>query len=333
MWQARVIVTLVVILSCHSAGAAENPYENLPFQLEVQQVEDLPVYYTIGYAGVPNSVNAGHTSNAGFVITQEGVVVFDALGTPALGWALLQSIRQRTDQPVKYVVISHYHADHIYGLQAFKEHTGATVIAQENTSQYFNPETLEASEQAQRRLEQRRQALFPWVNKNTYLVSPDQLFDKRHTFELGDTTFTLVHMGPAHAPGDSIMIVPTYRVVFSGDVIYTGRIPFLDSPHVDSSNWLEGLDYLQNLKMDIRRIIPGHGKTYKDVNEAIRFTGNYIKYLRDEMGDAAQNFVPFEEAYEQTDWSQYETMPAFDASNRGNAYRIYLEMEEEQFAE
>ena len=53
----------------------------------------------------------------------EGVVVFDALGTPSLGWDLLQQIAKITDQPVRYIVVSHYHADHIYGLQAFKDHT------------------------------------------------------------------------------------------------------------------------------------------------------------------------------------------------------------------
>ena len=65
------------------------------------------------------------------MITSEGVVVFDALGTPSLGWALLREIRKLTDKPVKYVVVSHYHADHIYGLQAFRDHTSALIVAHE----------------------------------------------------------------------------------------------------------------------------------------------------------------------------------------------------------
>ena len=82
-------------------------------------------------SGIPGKDNEGHTSNAGFVVTAQGVVVFDALGTPSLGWDLLQQIRKITDQPVRYVVVSHYHADHIYGLQAFKDHTDGIIIAQE----------------------------------------------------------------------------------------------------------------------------------------------------------------------------------------------------------
>jgi glyoxylase-like metal-dependent hydrolase (beta-lactamase superfamily II) len=325
------LVAMLSLLPWTSASAAENPYGALPFELEIQQVGDLPVYAAIGFSGVPDSSNAGHTSNAGFVITGEGVVVFDALGTPALGWALLQAIRQRTDEPVRYVVVSHYHADHIYGLQAFDEHTDAKIIAQEQTLSYLNPDTLEASENAKRRLAQRREALFPWVDEKTHLVAPDITFEDEYHFKLGGVAFDLVHMGPAHAPGDSMMIVPEYRLVFSGDVIYAGRVPFLDSPQVDTERWLAGLDYLANLDTEVDYIVPGHGKIFSNVSEAIAFTKGYIEFLRENMGKAVENFVPFEQAYRDTDWSRYADMPAFDASNRGNAYRIYLEMEAEQF--
>jgi glyoxylase-like metal-dependent hydrolase (beta-lactamase superfamily II) len=325
------ILLLTLILPAGGPAAAQNPYSNLPFELEIEQVADLPVYAAIGYSGVPDSSNAGHTSNAGFVITQDGVVVFDALGTPALGWALLEAIRERTDVPVRYVVVSHYHADHIYGLQAFDEHTDAKVIAQEQTLSYLNPDTLEASEDAQRRLAQRREALFPWVDEKTYLVAPDITFKKRYELELGGMSFEILHMGPAHAPGDAMMLVPDYDVVFSGDVIYAGRIPFLDSPQVDTANWLEGLEYLRGLDDRIGHVIPGHGPRFEDVDDAIAFTEEYIRFVRERMGEAVSDFIAFDQAYAKTDWSRYEDMPAFDASNRGNAYRIYLEMEAAQF--
>jgi glyoxylase-like metal-dependent hydrolase (beta-lactamase superfamily II) len=329
--RAIVLVAMLSLLPWKGATASENPYGALPFELGIEQVGDLPVYAAIGFSGVPDSSNAGHTSNAGFVITKEGVVVFDALGTPALGWALLQAIRERTDEPVRYVVISHYHADHVYGLQAFAEHTDARVVAQEQTLSYLNPDTLEASEDAKRRLAQRREALFPWVDEKTYLVAPDITFEDDYLFELGGVSFELVHMGPAHAPGDSMMIVPEYRLVFSGDVIYAGRVPFLDSPQVDTERWLEGLDKLSSLNTKIDHIIPGHGKIFDNVGEAIAFTKGYIEFVREHMGKAVEDFVSFDQTYRETDWSRYAEMPAFEASNRGNAYRIYLEMEAEQF--
>ncbi|MDZ7662283.1 MBL fold metallo-hydrolase [Thiohalophilus sp.] len=328
------MVVFVLALMSFSvlAEPVKTPYGAVSLPFELHQVPEAPVYYLIGESGVPDSVNEGHTSNGGFVVTDAGVVVFDALGTPALGYRMLQRIREVTDKPVTHVVISHYHADHIYGLQAFDEHAGSPeVIAQQLALGYIGGDRASQGEAAQRRLEQRREALFPWVDENTYLVAPDTTFEKDYTFEQGGLTFEVRHMGPAHAPGDSIMLVKELGVLFSGDVIYKGRIPFLDSPDTDIERWLQGLAYLDKMYPTPRFIIPGHGDASDDVHEAISFTQGYLKYVRRKMGAAAGNFVPFDEAYRNTDWSQYEDMPAFDASNRGNAYRIYLEMETASF--
>ncbi|MDZ7803174.1 MAG: MBL fold metallo-hydrolase [Thiohalophilus sp.] len=330
----RGLVVFVLALMSWSvlAEPVETPYGAVSLPFELHKVPEAPVYYIIGKSGVPDAVNEGHTSNGGFVVTDTGVVVFDALGTPALGYRLLQRIREVTDKPVTHVVISHYHADHIYGLQAFDEHAGSPeVIAQDLALGYVGGDRASQGEAAQRRLEQRREALFPWVDENTYLVGPDTTFEKNYSFEQGGLTFEVRHMGPAHAPGDSIMLVREHGVLFSGDVIYKGRIPFLDSPDTDVERWLQGLDYLEQMEPTPRFIIPGHGDASDDVHEAIRFTHDYLTYVREQMGAAARDFVPFDEAYRNTDWSGYEDMPAFDASNRGNAYRIYLEMETASF--
>jgi glyoxylase-like metal-dependent hydrolase (beta-lactamase superfamily II) len=331
MVAAAALLSLFSVLPA-SAAPVPTPYGAVDLPFKLHKVPDAPVYYVIGKSGVPDAQNEGHTSNAGFVVTDDGVVVFDALGTPALGYRLLQRIREVTDKPVKIIVVSHYHADHIYGLQAFKEHAGnPTVIAERLALGYIGGDTASQGEAAQRRLAQRREALFPWVDEHTYLVPPDKTFDQTYSFELGGLTFELRHLGPAHAPGDSMMLVKQLGVLFSGDVIYKGRIPFLDSPDTDTRNWLKGLNYLDQLKPEPRFIIPGHGDASDDVHQALKFTRGYIEYLRSTMGKAAQNFVPFAEAYRNTDWSKYEGMPAFKASNRGNAYRIYLEMEQESF--
>ncbi len=304
------------------------PYSAVSLPFALHKIPGAPVYYVIGLSGVPDSVNQGHTSNAGFVVTPEGVVVFDALGTPALGYRLLQRIREVTDKPVKRVVVSHYHADHIYGLQAFKEHAGSPlVIAQRGTLGYVGGSTASQGEDAQRRLEQRREALFPWVDEKTYVVAPDEVFDTETCFNLGGVRFEIKHLGPAHAPGDSIMMVKNYGVLFGGDVIYGGRVPFLDSPETDTQRWLQGLDYIVGLKDQVRYVIPGHGSLSKDAQQVVKATRDYILFVRKVMGEAVRDLVPFDEAYQTTDWSRYAGLPAFDASNRGNAYRIYLEEE------
>jgi len=319
---------LLLGMPASAATPVETPYGAVSLPFTLHKIADAPVYYIEGLSGVPDTVNEGHTSNAGFVVTQAGVVVFDALGTPALGYRLLQRIREVTDQPVKFVVVSHYHADHIYGLQAFKEHGGApTVLAQRGTLGYAGGTTDSQGEDARRRLEQRRQALFPWVDERTYIVAPDEVFDQEMNFELGGVRFEIRHLGPAHAPGDSIMLVRNYGVLFGGDVLYGGRVPFLDSPETDITRWLQGLEYIAGLEDQVRYIIPGHGTLSADARQVVEATRDYILYVREAMARAVRDFVPFDEAYRNTDWSRYENLPAFDASNRGNAFRIYLEEE------
>ncbi len=333
---ARCVGMVVMLVSATpTAWAGEGvatPYGPVSLPFELHKVPKVPVYYVVGLSGVPGADNEGHTSNAGFVVTEGGVVVFDALGTPALGYRLLQRIREVTDKPVERIVISHYHADHVYGLQAFKDHAGnPPVWAQRLTLGYVGGSRATQGEDSERRLAQRREALFPWVDENTRVVPPDRTFDDGASFQVGGITFELKHLGPAHAPGDSIMLVKDYGVLFSGDVIYKGRVPFLDSPQTDIDRWLQGLDYLLKLKPQPTYIIPGHGSASRDMGEAIAATRDYIDYVRAAMSKAVAEFVPFDEAYEATDWSKYRNLPAFDASNRGNAYRIYLESEAKSF--
>ncbi|WP_372987249.1 MBL fold metallo-hydrolase [Marinobacter sp.] len=290
---------------------------SIPFEAEPVSVDN--VFYFAGQSGVPGKQNEGFTANAGFVITEDGVVVFDALGTPSLGAAMIDKIHEKTELPISHVVISHYHADHVYGLQAFKDLTDAQVIAQETSSVYIN------SPDAGQRLGQRKQALSPWVDDNTRVVAPDVTFEDETLVESGSYQFRIVHAGPAHSTDDSLMMVQPASVLFSGDIIQNGRVPYLASSEVDTKNWMEAIDKVREMKPKI--LIPGHGKASENAMEALNFTYDYLAYVREQMGDAVENWVQFEEAYAATDWSRYEGLPAFDASNKANAYRVYLEME------
>ena len=298
-------------------GEAEAAAEMFPPLLEdikIQRVPGTSVYYTLGHYGVPDERNEGHTSNAGFVVTDDGVVVFDALGTPALGNALLQKIRSVTDKPVKYVVVSHYHADHIYGLQAFRDQTDAVIVAQEKALDYTAEGNLD-DEAAGPRLEQRRQALAPWVNENTRIVMPGFAFKVAAEMRIGQHQLQMIYAGPAHSMSDMMMLVLPERVLFAGDIVQNGRVPFMSSGAVNTKNWLQALSSVGELQPQF--IIPGHGKTSTSVNEAIGFTQTYIDFVRQKMGDAVANWLSFEEAYQGVDWKDYAHMPAFPESNRG----------------
>lgn len=317
---ASALITLLLIAGKAMAGSESHFSDiSIPFGAESVGVDN--VYYFHGQSGVPDQQNEGYTSNAGFVVTTKGVVVFDALGTPSLGAAMLKEIRKKTDLPVTHIVVSHYHADHVYGLQAFKAMTDAEVIAQKSTSIYIS------SPDADERLKQRQLALAPWVNETTQVVLPDLTFKDEIFLKSGKYQFSIYHAGPAHAPGDSMMMVQPGGVLFSGDIIQQGRVPFLNSAQVDTGNWMKAIEKVKTLNPVV--LIPGHGKASSNAMDALNFTYDYLSFVREKMKSAVDNWTPFEEAYQQTDWSRYEGLPAFDASNKANAYRVYLDMEQE----
>ena len=275
-------------------------------------------YYVQGKAGIASAENQGYNSNAGFVITDEGVVVVDALGTPALGEALLQAIRKVTGKPVRRVIVTHYHADHFYGLKAFKD-AGAEIWAHRDGRLY-----LESGEGA-RRLEQRARDLFPWVDAKMKLVPADRWLERDEGFTLGGVRFDIHHLGPAHSPEDLIVVVPGEGLIFSGDILFAGRIPFVGE--ADSKQWLERIDRLLALKPTL--MVTGHGPVSRDPVKDLALTREYLQFLRAAMGKAVEELVPFDEAYAKTDWTRFAKVPAFESANRINAYGTYLLMERE----
>jgi glyoxylase-like metal-dependent hydrolase (beta-lactamase superfamily II) len=276
------------------------------------------VYYVQGKPGVASAANEGFNSNAGFVVTPAGVVVIDALGTPALGESLIAAIRGITKQPIKRLILTHYHADHYYGAVAFKR-AGIEIWAHRAALPY-----LESGE-PERRREQRAKDLFPWIDERMPIVRADRWLDEVTAFDLGGVAFEVRHVGPAHSPEDAIVVLPREGVVFSGDLLFAGRIPFVGD--ADSRLWLARIEDLLALRP--RFIVTGHGAMSTDPARDLALTRDYLIYVRASMGTAVENFVPFEEAYAATDWSRFASVPVFEPANRVNAYGTYLLMERE----
>jgi glyoxylase-like metal-dependent hydrolase (beta-lactamase superfamily II) len=275
-------------------------------------------YYVEGASGQASRANRGFNSNAGFVVTNAGVVVFDALGTPALGRALLDEIRRHTTAPIQLLILSHYHADHVYGAEVFRA-AGAKIWAFRGGQEYLR------SDLARERLAERRQTLAPWIDADFRLPEPDRWLEADTAFEMAGVRFELKHVGPAHSPEDLAMLVLPDGVLFAGDLVYEGRIPFLGG--AESGVWLAALDRLP--LASARVLVPGHGPAARDAAAAMRLTRDYLADLRQKMRVAVAALMPFEEAFNAADWSSWSQLPAFAAAHRGNAYAVYLEMERE----
>lgn len=314
----RILLALfcLVLLPTASAG---NEVASVPMALVKLGPHS---YFVQGQSGAASSANEGFMSNAGFVVTRDGVIVFDALGSPPLAQKLVGLIRTITQQPIRRVIVSHYHADHFYGLQVFKA-LGAEIWA------HRLAEGATRAEEAAQRLAQRREALFPWVDEKTQLLEADHFVEGDMDFEMGGLNFALRHVGPAHSREDLALMVRQDGVLFAGDLVFRGRVPFVGD--ADSRSWIAALDKLIVLKP--RVLVPGHGAHSRNPGADLVFTRDYLTFLRTHMGQAARDLVPFEEAYAKTDWSKYRAMPAFDEANRMNAYNQYLRLEQEATAE
>jgi glyoxylase-like metal-dependent hydrolase (beta-lactamase superfamily II) len=312
---AMTLLRLLVSLLWVCAPALALAQDDLQAPLQVKQVSK-SAWYAEGLSAAGSPGNQNFISNAGFVITPVGVVVIDALGSPKLAERLLAAIARITPLPVTHVVATHYHADHIYGLQVFKA-AGARIVAQKSAQIYLS------SDAAQQRLEASRAELAPWIDAKTRLVPPDQWLDDKLDLTLGGMRVQIRAAGPAHTPEDLVIFLVDEKVLFAGDLVFRNRIPFVGQ--ADSGRWINALDEL--LAFNPMVIVPGHGPASTSAVDDVKLTRDYLTHLRKAMGGAARNMDPFDAAYDNADWSRFQNVPMFRFINRMNAYNTYLLLE------
>src|SRR5690348_4197281 len=196
------------------------------------------------YAAV--STRAG--GNSGFVIGNESVLVIDTFINQAPARDLLAEIRKVTNLPVKYVVNTHYHLDHVAGNAIFTE-TGATVIAHRNERGWVRTENLKFFQQngATPTPEQLAQV--------ASLVEPQITYDHIMEVDLGSRLVRVVYF-PGHTGGDSVVYIPDANILFTGDLGWNQRIPNLID--ATTSAWIDTVDKMVERHPNAT-FVPGHG--------------------------------------------------------------------------
>ena len=187
-------------------------------------------------------------ANAGIIIGRDGIVVVDTLISAREARRFIQAIRTVSEKPIRYVVNTHYHLDHAFGNAEFVK-LGAVVVAQDNGRLAMirtGEETLKAAGDF---------GLTPEDMQGTTIALPSLGYGDRMTIDLGDQIVELRHARRSHTDGDTIVYLPGKKVVFAGDVLFTGYHPFLAEGNIEE--WCGQLDDMQ--AMDAELIIPGHG--------------------------------------------------------------------------
>jgi len=255
--------------------------------------------------------------NAGFVVTGEGVVVIDALASPRQGEQLLQTIRGVTDQPVKWLVLTHHHPDHHFGAVVLRK-AGARVIAHPDRRSL----AAEGGEDA---------LIADWVRVVgldamrgfEFADVPDRPVTRVDTLRLGGRAIVITHPGAGHSAGDLLVWLPKERVLFAGDVLVEDGVSMVVDGNADEL--LRVLDVVDALHATV--VVPGHGAIPQRPAELIGKTREYLNGLQAEMRAAVEKAVPMRRALEALPPADTTRPVSLNSRRRRNAARVYVEEE------
>ena len=197
-------------------------------------------------------------TNAGFIVSEEGVLVIDSLMTPSLATRLLSEIRRVSKAPIRYLVDTHYHGDHVFGNQYF---VPAPIIGHVNCRQ----ELIEKFDANMNRYTSGRPELIPELEQ-IRMTLPDVTFDDRMNIRLGDREINLIYLGRAHSAGDILLHLPQEGLLYAGDIAFHRILPAFPDGHI--TKWLDVME--ETRKLDFDTIVPGHGPvgTKREFDEA-----------------------------------------------------------------
>jgi quinoprotein relay system zinc metallohydrolase 2 len=266
--------------------------------------------------------NIGDIANLGFIIGDQSIAVIDTGGSHQVGEALKLAIKKVSKKPIKYVINTHGHQDHIFGNSAFLSeevtiygHYNLRKFLQERGSQYVR-QIVEAGDKVKG-----TSIIFPHIVIAE--TSPDEVkkLSNNITIDLGNRKLLLTSYPTAHTYSDATVFDLKTKVFFVGDLVQSERLPTMDGL---VKNWIKVLNEIE--KVDFKIMVPGHGKIQKD-NTALKQTRTYLQVLYDDVVDALKKDIPAEKVIETAGSSEKDKWILFDRVNPGNVFRTFLRYE------
>ena len=296
--------------------------ENKIKPLNVKKIAD-GVYVHYGkHENIYEGSNIGDIANLVFIIGDESIAVIDTGGSHQVGEALKLAIKKISKKPIKYVINTHVHQDHIFGNTAFISdetiiygHFNLKKALQERGSQYIR-QVSEAGDKVKG-----TRIIFPHIIIAE--TSPDQVkkLSNEITIDLGNRKLLLISHPTAHTYSDASVFDLKTKTFFVGDLVSDERAPTMDGL---VKNWIKVLNEIE--KVDFKIMVPGHGKIQKD-NTALKKTRTYLQVLYDDVIDALKKDMPAEKVIKIAAQTEKDKWILFDRVNPGNVVRTFMRYE------
>jgi glyoxylase-like metal-dependent hydrolase (beta-lactamase superfamily II) len=250
-------------------------------------------------------------ANAGVVIGDQGVVVIDSSPTPETARALKTEIKRLTSKPILYVVFTHFHGDHTFSVHELAPTKG--IIAHVYTKDYL-------TEHGAEHLRQYRAMLGESRTQGATVTLPTITFPDMYSIPLGTHHILLFYQGRGHTRGDIVAYIPTAHALFTGDLAYAGRIPWMGDGY--AKEWQQTLDRLAVL--DVTTIVPGHGKW-----GGMPVLTTFREYLTDLYSAVFVSWMikrPIESAKKEVQLPKYERWLKYKEWLPANVEKVYQDL-------
>lgn len=258
--------------------------------------------------------NEGAICNLGIVVGADSVAVIDSGGSLAEADAFIATIAKVTRKPIRFLVNTHMHPDHIFGNAAFRT-MRPTIVGHRNL-----PRALEA--RGAYYLQSYRSQLGDKLMEGIEIIPPTLLVENRMELDLGGRVLELRAWKAAHTDNDLTIYDPTSGTFFAGDLVFLGHLPTIDGSLL---GWMRQLDDLASI--NAARVIPGHGPAPAGWPDALDAERRYFNRLADDIRRAIAAGTPLAEAVKTAGRGEAANWMLFEEYNERNATAAYAELE------